>query len=66
MSNPGYGYGGMLAIDCGSAERANQLLGVLQHEVNFGLITFSLRYADKVHLLSFTACAGSAGTSDAQ
>jgi methionine-gamma-lyase len=52
IANPGYGYGGMLAIDCGTAERANRLIGVLQNEVSFGLIAVSLGYFDSLMSVS--------------
>ena len=48
LINPGYGHGGILAIDCGSPERANELLAVLQNEQNFGLIAVSLGYFDSL------------------
>ena len=46
MANEGYGFGGMIAIDCGSEERANELMGVLQNVEKFGLIAVSLGYAE--------------------
>jgi methionine-gamma-lyase len=46
MSNAGYGFGGMLAIDCGNRERAERLLSVLQNQERFGLIAVSLGYFD--------------------
>jgi methionine-gamma-lyase len=52
LVNPGYGFGGMLALDCGTAERANKLIGVLQNEVNFGLIAVSLGYFDTLMSVS--------------
>jgi len=52
MVNPGYGHGGILAIDCGSAERANQLMDVLQNELHFGLIAVSLGYFDTLMSVS--------------
>jgi methionine-gamma-lyase len=55
IANPGYGHGGMLAIDCGSTERANELMGVLQNEVNFGLIAVSLGYFDTLMSVSSTS-----------
>jgi methionine-gamma-lyase len=36
----------MLAIDCGTQARANQLLSVLQNQEKFGLIAVSLGYFD--------------------
>ena len=52
MANPGYGQGGLLAIDCGTAERANRLMDVLQNEVHFGLIAVSLGYFDTLMSVS--------------
>jgi methionine-gamma-lyase len=46
QANEGYGFGGMLAIDCGTQARANQLLSVLQNQEKFGLIAVSLGYFD--------------------
>jgi methionine-gamma-lyase len=43
MLNPGYGFGGMLTLDAGSAERANRLAGRLQEE-KFGFLAVSLGY----------------------
>ena len=64
MVNEGYGYGGMIAIDCGTEERANRLLGVLQNEVNFGLIAVSLGYFDT--LMSVSSCSTSSEISEAE
>jgi methionine-gamma-lyase len=50
--NPGYGHGGILAIDCGSTERANRLMDVLQNEVHFGLMAVSLGYFDTLMSVS--------------
>lgn len=52
MANPGYGHGGILAIDCGTTERANRLMDVLQNEVHFGLIAVSLGYFDTLMSVS--------------
>lgn len=57
LVNPGYGYGGMLALDCGTQARANELIGVLQNEVGFGLIAVSLGYFDT--LMSVSSCSTS-------
>lgn len=50
--NPGYGHGGILAIDCGTAERANQLMDTLQNELHFGLMAVSLGYFDTLMSVS--------------
>ncbi len=57
--NPGYGFGGLIAVDCGTAERAERALGVLQNEVGFGLIAVSLGYFD-----TLMSCSGSSTSSE--
>ena len=57
--NPGYGFGGLIAIDCGTAERAERALDVLQNEVGFGLIAVSLGYFD-----TLMSCSGSSTSSE--
>jgi len=59
MANPGYGAGGILAIDCGTLERANRLLSVLQNEARFGLIAVSLGYFD-----TLMSCSASSTSSE--
>jgi len=54
QANAGYGFGGMLAVDCGTASRAEQLLSVLQNQEQFGLIAVSLGYFDTLMSLSST------------
>ena len=44
LKNPGYGSGGMMAVDCGTADRAMQLARRLQDE-NFGLYAVSLGFS---------------------
>lgn len=43
MMNPGYGYGGMLAIEVGTLERANKLMSRMQEE-KVGYLAVSLGY----------------------
>lgn len=43
MMNPGYGYGGMLALDAGSIEKANALMTRMQQE-KVGYLAVSLGY----------------------
>mgnify|MGYP003297078149 CR=1 FL=1 len=43
MMNPGYGYGGMLAIDAGTADAANRLMCRMQEE-KVGYLAVSLGY----------------------
>ena len=64
VANPGYGHGGMLAVDCGTAECANEFIGVLQNDVTFGLIAVSLGYADS--LMSVSATSTSSEISDVE
>jgi methionine-gamma-lyase len=59
IANAGYGFGGMIAVDCGTAERANALLAVLQNEEQFGLIAVSLGYYD-----TLMSCSGSSTSSE--
>jgi methionine-gamma-lyase len=44
MVNPGFGLGGMLSVDCGTAERAQTLASRLQQE-KFGLYAVSLGFS---------------------
>lgn len=59
MLNENYGFGGMLTIDCGTRERAEKLLSVLQNEEKFGLIAVSLGYFD-----TLMSCSGSSTSSE--
>jgi len=59
MANEGYGFGGILCIDCGSHERANRLLSILQNENQFGLIAVSLGYYD-----TLMSCSASSTSSE--
>lgn len=43
MMNPEYGYGGMLTIDAGSLEKANELMELMQHR-NLGYLAVSLGF----------------------
>lgn len=46
LFNEGFGYGGLITIDCGDREKADELLDVLQNREQFGLIAVSLGYFD--------------------
>ena len=59
LSNEEYGFGGMLAMDCGSREKAETLMDVLQNEEAFGLIAVSLGYFD-----TLMSCSGSSTSSE--
>jgi len=59
LMNAGYGYGGMLTIDCGTRERAEALMNTLQNEESFGMIAVSLGYFDTLF-----SCSGSSTSSE--
>jgi methionine-gamma-lyase len=59
MANPGYGFGGLLTIDCKTAERAERLMSILQNEERFGYIAVSLGYFD-----TLVSCSGSSTSSE--
>jgi len=46
IMNRGFGHGGMLTLDCGTRENAEDLLDYLQNVERFGLIAVSLGYFD--------------------
>jgi methionine-gamma-lyase len=57
--NEGFGYGGMFTIDCGTRERADELLDILQNREDFGYIAVSLGYFD-----TLMSCSGSSTSSE--
>jgi len=59
MVNPGYCYGGLLTIDCGTKEKAEELMSLLQNKERFGLIAVSLGYYD-----TLMSCSGSSTSSE--
>ncbi|MFZ5572817.1 MAG: aminotransferase class I/II-fold pyridoxal phosphate-dependent enzyme [Thermodesulfobacteriota bacterium] len=59
LVNPGYGFGGMLTVDCGTRKKAEALMTVLQNEERFGLIAVSLGYYD-----TLMSCSGSSTSSE--
>lgn len=59
MSNAGFGFGGILSVDCGTAAKAERFLSVLQNETQFGLIAVSLGYYD-----TLMSCSGSSTSSE--
>ncbi len=59
MMNRGYGYGGMLTIDCGSRQTAERLMDMLQNRERFGLVAVSLGYFD-----TLMSCSGSSTSSE--
>ncbi len=56
---PDYGYGGILTMDMGTAEHANELLDLLQNEYQFGYVAVSLGYFD-----TLMSCSGSSTSSE--
>lgn len=59
IMNRGFGFGGMMAIDCGSREAAEALMSELQNRERFGLIAVSLGYFD-----TLMSCSGSSTSSE--
>lgn len=59
MMNDGYGYGGMLTIDCKTVAKAEELMSVLQNQERFGLLAVSLGYFD-----TLISCSGSSTASE--
>ena len=59
LVNDGFGFGGIFAIDCGSRERAEALMDVLQNQEKFGLLAVSLGYFD-----TLISCSGSSTSSE--
>jgi methionine-gamma-lyase len=49
----------MMTIDCGTVEKANKLMSVLQNKENFGYIAVSLGYFD-----TLMSCSGSSTSSE--
>ena len=56
---PDYGYGGILTLDMGTVENANELLDLLQNEYHFGYVAVSLGYFD-----TLMSCSGSSTSSE--
>lgn len=54
-----YGFGGILALDLGSEEKANRLMDVLQNTYGFGYMAVSLGYFD-----TLMSCSGSSTSSE--
>ena len=59
MMNRGYGYGGMLTIDCKTKQLAEKLMAILQNQERFGYIAVSLGYYD-----TLMSCSGSSTSSE--
>ncbi|MBA3010261.1 MAG: aminotransferase class I/II-fold pyridoxal phosphate-dependent enzyme [Proteobacteria bacterium] len=59
MCNQGFGFGGILAMDCGDRSTAEKMMEILQNEEKFGLIAVSLGYFD-----TLISCSGSSTSSE--
>ncbi len=59
MTNVGYGFGGIITIDCKERSKAEKLMSVLQNKEHFGLIAVSLGYFD-----TLMSCSGSSTSSE--
>lgn len=59
MANEGFGFGGMLTLDCRTAECAEKTMSILQNEERFGYIAVSLGYFD-----TLISCSGSSTSSE--
>jgi methionine-gamma-lyase len=62
--NEGYGYGGIMALDCGSQEMADTFMRRLQNEEDFGYIAVSLGYYDTLMSCSSTTTSSEISTED--
>ena len=54
-----YGFGGIMTLDCGTEEAANDLMASLQNEQRFGYLAVSLGYFD-----TLMSCSGSSTSSE--
>ncbi len=59
MLNPGYGFGGLLALDLGTESRAQEFMERLQNKHAFGFMAVSLGYFD-----TLMSCSGSSTSSE--
>jgi methionine-gamma-lyase len=59
MMNRGFGYGGMLTLDCRTKQMAEKLMSLLQNQERFGFIAVSLGYFD-----TLMSCSGSSTSSE--
>ena len=57
--NVGYGYGGMLTVDCATRRKAEHFMTLLQNEEAFGYIAVSLGYFD-----TLMSCSSSSTSSE--
>jgi methionine-gamma-lyase len=59
QANEGYGFGGMLTLDCKTQEKAEALMTTLQNDEEFALMAVSLGYFD-----TLMSCSGSSTSSE--
>ena len=59
MMNDGYGYGGILTVDCRTQDRAEHFMSLLQNQESFGYIAVSLGYFD-----TLISCSSSSTSSE--
>lgn len=59
IANTGFGFGGLLAIDLGTTERAHRFMEILQNEMQFGFLAVSLGYFD-----TLMSCSASSTSSE--
>jgi len=59
MMNREFGFGGMLNLDCGTRQKAEELMSLLQNRERFGFIAVSLGYFD-----TLMSCSGSSTSSE--
>ncbi|MDE1462963.1 aminotransferase class I/II-fold pyridoxal phosphate-dependent enzyme [Spartinivicinus poritis] len=59
IANPEYGFGGILTLDLGTENKANELMNCLQNEHQFGYMAVSLGYFD-----TLMSCSGSSTSSE--
>lgn len=59
LVNPGFGYGGLFAIDLGTKERAFEFMNYLQQQEGFGFLAVSLGYFD-----TLMSCSASSTSSE--
>lgn len=59
IMNQGYGYGGMLTLDCSTQKQAEKFMDILQNDEQFGYMAVSLGFYD-----SLMSCSGSSTSSE--
>lgn len=64
MINEGYGFGGILAVDCATVAKAEDLMDVLQNEENFGFMAVSLGYFDTLMSCSSSSTSSEISTAE--